>query len=496
MSVSETADAGPLGSQGQLTPIKYTGRYANKATVATPSGAYKEMSKHWELILALRGGTLKMREEKEKWLPREMRESVGAYENRLKRSVCYGALNRTVDTLAGLPFMRAMTIEGLPSELEYLQYDADSTETDLTGFGHTILKEIIALGLTHILVDMPYFEGAITLKDQEDNKIRPYFCHISPTSLIGWTTERRGGLEILTSIRIKEYVVVSDEDWSEKEVEQIRVIKPDLIEIWREREVRKKEEWYIYNTLPNNLGKIPLVTIYGNRTGFMQAKPPLEDLAFLNLRHYQKLSDLDNIEHVANVPFLFGSGFDDAEMEGIEIGPNRIITSSNKEADLKYVEHTGQAIGVSQRSMKYLEERMAAMGADLIVRKSVDRQTATARQIDQSESISMLQIMINNLETGLEAAIGLAGEWVSTEANNVQIDVGDYLDTPDNGPNLVDILLQMVADNQGMTLEEAQTELKRRGILSDMFKLGKKKTDISKETGVKPVKNSVDNPEV
>ena len=467
MSFIQDHDLGPLASYGVLledfTPEKIK-------NAESPCKAYKEMKEHWELPLALRGGTLKMREGKQKWLPKEPKESVVAYTNRLARSVCYGAFNRTVNTLAGLPFMRPVTTENIPEELGYLKSDCDNTGRDLTSFSNSLLKEMLELGLTHFIVDMPYFEGDVSIEEEEKYKIRPYFTQISPTNLIRWTTARVGGLTILTSISIKEEYYVQKNAFEEEEIEQVRVITPNSIQIWREDE--QSEEWYLHDTIPNELGKIPLVTVYGDYDGFMQGKPPLEDLAWLNLKHYQQQSDLDHIQHVANVPILFGQGFDPAEMEGVEVGPDRLIIGPEN-SSLEYVEHTGSAIGSSRESLKALEEQMAAMGADLIVRKSVDRQTATARQIDQSESVSMLQLMVNNLESAIEQGIQLAAEWAGVEVEDVQVDAGDYLDTP-AGPNTIDVLIQYLMESKGITIEDVQTELKRRGVLSDVFKIGKR----------------------
>lgn len=449
-----------------------------KATVATPCPQYEEMLERWDLCLDLMGGTHEMIEKREKWLPMEPRESLGAYNNRLRRTVLYNAYKRTVQVLSGLPFTRAVVVDNVPDALSYIEEDCDSDGTDLTDFANTLLEDCVGpFGKSHFYVDMPRIEERVTLADKETYKIRPYFTHVCPKNLISWDSEKIGGRDILTRIRIREEVIEDDGEWGYEEVEQIRVIYPDRHEIWREG---KKDEWAMVETYPNELGYIALITVYGNRTGFMTSEPPLEDLAWLNLRHYQKLSDLDNIEHVANVPVLFGAGFAEGELNGAEIGPNRAITASDPSATLQYVEHSGAAIAASQKSIKDLEERMASLGSDLIIRKSVDRQTLGARKIDQSESISLLQIMINNVETALQQGYQIAGEWLALEAGDVVVTIADNLDTPD-GPNTLDIIVQYLLDNQGMDLDQAVKELKRRGVLSDRFKL---------KEGVMPPKQS------
>ena len=155
-------------------------------TVETPHPDYKEMAEHWDLILDLKGGTLEMREEGVKWLPIEPKESWSAYYNRLNRTVLYGAYNRTVQALSGLPFRRAALIKNAPPDLEYLKEDCDSDGSDITSFSQRLLTDLLDFGKAHILVDMPIVTSGTTLKDMEDNKIRPYLTHICPTSLISW----------------------------------------------------------------------------------------------------------------------------------------------------------------------------------------------------------------------------------------------------------------------------------------------------------------------
>jgi hypothetical protein len=468
----------------QSTPYKDSSK---KPTVATPCHEYEEMAGAWELPEALMGGTREMRKEPHKWLPREPREKVDAHRIRVQRSVLYNAYKRTVMTLCGLPFASPVAVEKIKPDLAYLIEDADSMGSDITSLAFSLLKDQVHLGLTYILVDMPAIEGKVTIKQQKDYKIRPYFSHISPTNLISWSYEKKGGLIELTEIRIKEEVYEKD-GWGEEEYDQIRVVTPEAFEIHREV---NKGEWQVIESIPNNLGYIPLVTIYGNQEEFMTAYPPMEDLAWMNLRHYQQLSDHDTILHVASVPIMFGTGFDDGEMDGISVGPNTLITTSKENAKLIYVEHSGAAIGAAEKSLERVEERMAALGADLVVRKSVDRQTATSRKIDQSESISFLQIAINNLESGLQQAIAIAGDWIDVDGDNTIVNIGDNLDAGAGGPNTIDLLAAFLIENQGMNLEQAANELKRRGVLSDTFTPLKKEVETPAAPVVQPIEGEM-----
>lgn len=453
---------------GTFPSYKYEEAATKQPTVVTPHPEYDEMYEKWELPMALMGGTHEMREERTKWLPREEKESIRAYNGRLSRTYLYNAYKRTVQVLAGLPFVRAVQIDEVPEELKYLEYDCDSDNSDITDFSFNLLYDLIHYGKAHYLVDMPLTQERVTLATKDKNKVRPYFNHICPTNLISWDSEKRGGNHVLTRIRIKENVVEKQGEWGYREVQQIRVVYEDSQELWREVE---KDTWDIYDILPNELGYIPLVTIYGSKTGFMTCEPPLQDLAWLNLQHYQQSSDFNNIQHYVCVPFLFGAGFEKDELNGATIAANTAISASSPDAKLGFVELNGQSIPEVRQSLDKLLEMMASLGSDLVIRKSVDRQTAASRKIDQSESISLLQIMINNVETGIERGYKIAADWLNIDAEDISVTIGDNLDTADDGPNLVDILSHYLLENKGMSVEQAVLELKRRGVLSDRFKV-------------------------
>lgn len=444
-------------------------RAVNTGSVNDPSAEWWDMFDHWELPIHLMEGTVAMRAAKRTFLPQEEREEDSAYTNRLTRTVLYGAYSRTLKSLAGLPFKRNPIVEGLSEDLEYLLDVADNQGRNLTNFCHNVLLDVLNFGKGHILVDFPVSPGDITLAQERDLGMNPYFVQISPLNLIGWETDFIGGSEVLTQIRIFEEYTTQDPDneFRKINVQRVRVIEPDRVRIFEQRE-DTTSQFELVETLPNTLGFIPLVTIYGNRIGTMQAYPVLEELAWLNLRHYQKLSDVDNIEHVANTPILFGAGFGEDEIADIEIGPHRAIFSSNADAKMRYVEHTGVAIRASQESLRELEKRMITMGADLLVKSSGGRVTATAKMLDDAKSVSILEAGVLNLEEGIKQAFEYAALWKNQELEDFKINIGDNLDVPLSANDFTSLI--QLANESKITQEELISELKRRGILSDSFR--------------------------
>lgn len=373
--------------------------------VATPNAAYRAMAEDWELIRDLLGGTRAMRLRGEKWLPREPGESREAYAIRLGRTVLFNGLQRTVQTLLGKPFARPVAVSGDvdPTIAGYLD-DVDLAGRNLTVFARDVMQAALTDGLTHILVDYPEAGASASA--------RPYLVHVPAPDLIGWRAAEDGIGGRLERIRVRETVHEPRGDWVEAAVEQIRVLHCGRFEVWR-RADGAASPWRRHRRGETSLSEIPLVTIYANRTGFMTARPPLLDLAWLNLAHWQSASDQRHILHVARVPILFARNLQVPE-DGLEIGPNRIVLGEGEGASLGFVEHSGAAIAAGRQDLLDLEDRMAVMGLDLVTRRT-GTTTATARAIDAAESGSALLALTRALEDGLTTALGLMAKWLGLD---------------------------------------------------------------------------------
>jgi hypothetical protein len=437
--------------------------------VATPSKAFEAMAAAWALPAALMGGTRAMRAAGRTYLPQEPKERNGAYDNRLKRTILFNGFRRTVRVLGGMPFGKpAILGEETAEAFVAMADDLDLAGRDLTAFARDLMADMLVFGKAHVLVDFPAQvvgeDGtplSLSLAEERALNRRPYFTQISPLDLIAWRGERIGGAETLTRVRIRETATEPDGPWGEKSVERIRVVMPEGFQIWHKVE----DDWRVEAELPNTLGEIALVTIHANRTGFLTALPPLEDLAWLNLRHWQSQSDQDNILHVARVPILFGAGFREGELDGAEIGPNRAISATDPQARLGFVEHSGAAIDAGRRDTQDLEARMQVMGAELLVPRP-GNQTATARAIDAAESMSDLQAMVRALETGLEQAFGFAGRWLNLGKATAQVDVNQDFGLSRKDAGDLQTLLQARLAGE-ISRRTFLDEIKRRGILSD-----------------------------
>src|SRR5690606_23373074 len=140
----------------------------------------------------------------------------------------------------------------------------------------------------------------------------------------------------------------------------------------------------------------------GKRTGLMECKPPLADLAHLNVEHWQSKSDQRNVLTVSRFPILAAAGV--PADQKVTIGPNNFLTTDDVQGKWYYVEHTGAAIAAGQTDLESLEDQMATYGAEYM-RKRPGDETATGRALDSAESSSYLAATVRDFQDCVELAM-------------------------------------------------------------------------------------------
>lgn len=431
------------------------------------SAAVAAMADAWAKIDALVGGTAAMRTAKEKYLPKFPRESQASYDYRVKTSTLFNGLGRTVENMASKPFAEAVQHKDFDTVAEAWLDNIDQCGNNITVFAHSLMEAGLEYGLTHILVENPVTLDEDGLpkyktKAQEDAAgVRPYLVHIKPQQVLGWRSAKGpDGAEVATQIRIMESVEEDEGEFGVNYIPQVRVLD---IGRWSTYRKNQKDEWLVHAEGTMSLDFIPLVTVYMRRTGFMTAKPPLTDLADLNIKHWQSSSDQDSILHTARVPILAISGVTDEDT--IEIGSKAALMLPTG-ATAEYIEHTGAAIEAGRVSLQDLENQMRAMGAELLAETQVST-TATQNNIEDDEQKCQLARMVEGLEDALDNAIGMMHKWMKMEYKGT-IDIFDDFSSDAvlvTAAPFVIALIQMV-NTRLISKEDAFNEMKRYGILN------------------------------
>lgn len=434
--------------------------------VSNVSKEAAEMHTAAKLPRALMAGTEAMRTAGTTYLPQEAAESKEAYSARLARSFLFNAFGKTVEDMTGKVFTKPIVlVDDVPEQLRTFAENIDQAGRHLNVFARDVMLDAFQPGIGFILTDMPPAlpEGS-TLADEQAAGNRPYLVYIPVERVLGWKSTNVGGAEMLTQFRFTETVSEPNGEFAEKEIEQIRVLEPGKWRTFRksDKPVAGKSVWVEHdngNTDPIK-DRIPITPVYIKRSGFMTGMPPLAKLAELNVAHWQSSSDQRNILHVARVPILFGAGF--SEEATVEVGASRMVRTSDPNAKLTYVEHTGAAIDSGAKDIKEIELQMQAMGLQLLI-DDPGGQSATGEIRDDAKENSPLAMMAGALGDALEASLAFMAEFAGLGK-----DGGSVVVNTDFGISTMDVPQVITAFSA--SLIDAQTavdELKRRAFLSD-----------------------------
>ena len=425
------------------------------------------------LVDALWGGTRSMREAGKVSLPQEKAEEKKDWEIRRDRSTLTNFFRKSVSTMAGRLFEDPVTVKDADAFLPFAE-NVDLEGRNLHRFGYDLTKGSLRDGLRFIVVDAPLAIDVKTRADEQAAGIRPYWIEVDIRNVRGWKTVDVAGQRVLSQFRMQETVTENTDEFTEKEVQQIRVIEPGRVRLYRKD---AKGDWQPHKEIITSIAFVPVVPVYAGRQGFMEFAPPLMDLAWLNVEHWQKSSDQSNILHVARVPILHWAGYkpkhDESGNEaGIVIGPNALATSSDANAKLEYVEHSGAAIGAGRQDLIDIEDRAVAMGAEFAAPNKSGDITATAAVLDESGDVSELSAFAQNVKDSMELAMSYTGVMMGTEFTGsitINTDLG-IIETPVNIPELVKIramrdisregMFDILNDEWGTTLDSA-TEAER-----------------------------------
>lgn len=477
-------------SDGPISPgvpyDKFMRRFGEQAKgVDSTSCEYDCMLPKWERIQAVLDGTDAMRTAGEKYLPRHEYEGESAYKERLGTSVLDNWTSRTLETLVGKAFRDPPQLLDLPKQVEDILKDMDGSGTSAVAMAQAWFREAVAKREAWLFVDftrgLPRADGLPrTLEDDRRDGLRPLWRLVCPEHVLFKQGETIQGRFRWTQVRVSECTMEPDGEFGEMLVERIRVHRPGTWELYRKvRDNRRRWKWVLEDAGATGLAEIPayLFRVDGD-------KPPLEDLAHLNITHWQSGSDQRSILTTSRFAMLAASGAPPVDPAAGEkpliVGPKQWLSMPDPQGKFYYVEHTGAAINSGRTDLQDLEQRMASYGAEFLKRQP-GRASATGRALDSSEAQSLLQTWVRQFGEALGHALVVTARWLrlpDSEAGNVKFELAADVDATD--------ATEVTALTQGRQRGDISrvawlTEMKRRGFLPDDFDIEKDKELIDQE---------------
>lgn len=398
--------------------------------ISTPNLDYGNMVEAWDINDALMGGTLYMRQLGETFLPRWPKEGKEDYKKRLAVATLLPAYEETINQNVGRVFAEPIQFgENVPDALREFSKNVDLEGSRLDVWAQAFFSLAMQYGLSHVLVDYPRVdaEQVKTKADEKATGARPYVTMLNPRQVIGWKSKMVGGKVVLTALRIKEVVVEDGDDFGQTKVEQIRLLTPGQVQIYRKAtSADGQASWALHEEWQTSRRDITLVTLYTKRTGFMCGSPPLLNMALLNIKHWQSQSEQDNILHVARVPLLTVFGLE--EGQELVIGSSSATQFSDRQKQgLEYVEHTGTSISAGKESLTDLVEQMRQAGAKLLRTDNTSTKSVDQTSEEKMQEQSPLYTMATSLEDALDNILQIMAEYIG-EKEGGNVDVRTELD--------------------------------------------------------------------
>jgi hypothetical protein len=366
-------------------------------------------------------GTAHMRAQRTEYMPKHPAEELANYESRLRAAPLFNAFARTTEGLTGMVFRDDPTLgEDVPQKINDLIENIDGQGTHLDVFAKTLFEDALEAGHAAIFVDAPIVNVGRELTDEEERMlgVRPYWVHVKAEDIVNWRTARIGGRIVLTQVTLRQRVIEADGEFGEDAVTLYRVLRREVtddgvhitLELWRQEKDDEQPQRQGAPLPITNVTEIPLVPIYTKRVDVLESRPPLLDLAYTNIAHWNVSADHVYALRLASLPILVLKGVD-ADSE-VPVGPNTALKLPSPDMDAKYAE---SAFDATAKQLDAFKTDMAALGLNMLQHETRRAETATANRLDKSEQDSALATAARSLQDALEGALAFTAEFMALD---------------------------------------------------------------------------------
>jgi hypothetical protein len=410
-------NTGSLVDNGGFSGHPYTSSQAELVdeNPNAASGAVIGMMPYWTPIDICLGGTAAIRTHAEDIIPREPEEPDDAYQRRIFHAVMPPFLQRLAAQAAGTILRKGIHIEGGDEEY-WRQWSRDVTGdgTPLNEFARSVLVDALLYGHESVLVDFPGGKGPLTLAEEmSDTGRRPYLVRIHPQQIRGWRTQGNRPYGDLTQLRYLERIAVPSGAFGEELVTQVRVLEPGKWRVYRES-AAGRASWELAETGTYSIDRVPVVTVYSNRLATLTSRPPLLEVANLNIAYAQRFCDYHHTIHVGAQPILVLKGFDEDAGRPIGLSVNTAVLLP-PDGDAMYVEPTAAAYDSQLRCLQTMEEQISQLGINTLAKQNLTNAAAEAKRLDRIDSDSIMAIISEDLARAIHEVMQIAAKYAGRE---------------------------------------------------------------------------------
>ena len=358
------------------------------------------------------------------WLLRLPTDNDDSYRMRWERAFYFGAYPDAVKRIAAKPFQEPVVVRGYPEGhvIEDLKQNIDRRGTTLHRFACGHFETKIAYGVSHVMLAKPgrdripaeYFlpDGSVSELGLRRFSLRPYLRRVHPMRVVAWEFEEGpDGAPDLMEVRIR------DDQWEQVGgeyvwVERIHVYYMDAGQArrvtYRRLADNREETQSVEEEIDLGLPFIPLYSDSARETEnpdeAMVCRPPMADLLYLNLQHFQESAEQSVALLMARSEGIVEIGAREEDIKrplAFGLGRAKRTSSTPDEYDLKFVGPSGVGVEHGRESLREIESRMAKLGAQPLIRQS-GNVTARGTMADEAKVEAEAEKMARSTEDFFE----------------------------------------------------------------------------------------------
>lgn len=443
---------------------------------STPSLAHAKLADDWAMIRAIREGAASVRNAGVVYLPKFPAESDSEYARRRESAPWRPEFEDSIRSISAKPFGKEVVLQGEPSsEMKAIAEDVDGRGNNLHTFARDTFEGGVSMGAAGILVDFPTMSPNATKADEQASGARPYWVSVDADEILELRTERRGAEEIVVHLRLLETVVVHN-GFEELEEQRIRIIEPGKWEIWEKIKESTVVEWRMVDTGILTLDEVPFVFfLTAERKGSQYVRPPMLDLAEMQIELYRFMSGEEQIYTTAGAPMLSANGMSAEAFKGpsgqaeVETGPGRVLFAPGAEGiqtSWAYIQPAAANLTAITVKAQLIIEDMRRLGMQPMLPKT-GGVTATASGIDAAKAHTALQSWALGLKDALENAFVFTRLWMGSSES---VEVGVHTDFAVGLYGVEEVKeLREMRKSGDLSRSTYYDELTRRGVLGPAF---------------------------
>lgn len=447
-----------------------------------------EMLPKWELIADCIAGQEAVKKRGTKYLPKpnpedNSPENDARYQSYLTRAVFYNVTANTISGLVGQVF-NSDPVSEYPPELEPLWYDCDGKGVTLIQQAKKALTSTLAFGRCALLVDFPpaprdqetQQARAFTRQEVMEGMARPTIQYYGPTDIINWRFEQQGAVSKLAKVVLVEDYILHDDGFEIRKGTQCRVLKLEggvyTMELWQRIDEKQEGPFYLIDTtVPTDangrpFNYIPFYFIGSQNNDAQIDKPPMYDIAHLNIGHYRNSADYEDSVFMVGQPTPYFAGLTETWVK--EVLNGTVYLGSRAAVPLP----EGGSMGLVQaapnsmvkEAMDKKEQQMVALGAQLVEDRKVQRTLGEAK-MENAVIASTLTSCARNVSQAFESALMAAASFsgVEVDADKIVFQLSTDFAINKMSP---EERRQVLAEWQGglLSFSEARNQLRQSGI--------------------------------